>query len=256
MVHLKDDQLRKSITVDIHRHNLTRYALPFFHNLCEVKTLQEYQTYSRKLGPWLLDEMKLKGVKARYVQMSLRVFWRWLIEEGLVEGGELTLKRIVKPSRPTPLKKTLTPEAVLGWQAHRADLRLIALLGYFFSLRPQETFALQREDFVAGDTAAGLECCQVMKEAQLFNRFALRVNKQRGRDGTSAPKQHSFGQVACFDERAARLIISILNELPSEGSLFKLHFNSYLKLWNKHGIPGVAMKDLRRSSLYWLVSAP
>ena len=93
---------RKKITIYIHRFNLSTYVFPFFHHVCKVKAYQEYQVHSRRLGQWLLVEQGLPDRKARYVQMSLRVFWRWLVDEGLAENGQLVLRRIVNPSRPTP----------------------------------------------------------------------------------------------------------------------------------------------------------
>ncbi len=81
--YLKTDQARKSITVQIHRSNLLEYALPYFHHVCKVRVLQDYQNHSRRLGLWLLETAGLSETKARYVQMSLIVFWKWLVEEGL-----------------------------------------------------------------------------------------------------------------------------------------------------------------------------
>lgn len=69
--YLKTDQARKSITVQIHRSNLLEYALPYFHHVCKVRMLQDYQNHSRRLGLWLLETAGLSETKARYVQMSL-----------------------------------------------------------------------------------------------------------------------------------------------------------------------------------------
>ncbi|RYZ53445.1 MAG: hypothetical protein EOP07_17800 [Proteobacteria bacterium] len=176
---LLHDQQRKSITIFIHRYNLVNYVLPYFHNVCKVSSLQDYQNFSRRLATWLLTDLKISDGKARYVHMSLRVFWRWLIEEGLVENVPLVLRRIKKPVAVTPLKFTLAPDALLSWKSARQDLRLIALIGYFFSLRPQETLALNRDDFVAGVAARSLECCQVLEAVGLYGRLAVSVSKQR-----------------------------------------------------------------------------
>ena len=234
-----------------HRYFLLTFALPFFHQVCQVKTLQDYQNYSRRLSTWLLEERNQSETTASYVHMSLRVFWRWLTEEGLVEASTLVLRRVKKPQGVTPLRHTPDPQTILDWAPQRADIRLIGLLGYFFSLRPQEVLALEKGDFVAGSMASGLECCRVMSAVGLFDKLAVRVNKQLGKDGTSPPKAHSAGSVACFHERAGRELVQAVNALPTN-RLFIRGYGAYVKLWSRQGLPGMTMKDLRRASLYHL----
>ncbi|RYZ82649.1 MAG: hypothetical protein EOP06_21330 [Proteobacteria bacterium] len=247
---LSSAQQRKEITIYIHRTNLVNLILPYFHNVCKVESLQEFQKYSRRLSIWLREDLGLTDTKIRYVQMSLRVFWKWLGEQGLVEGAPLYFRRVKKQIKGTPLRRTLTPDEVLNWQFPRPDLRLIALVGYFFSLRTQETFGLKKADFLGGKVASEFECCKVMAAAHLYDRLAIRIERQRGKEGLSAPKQHSSGLVACFNSIAAQEIAAIVN--ASDGPLFTLNTNYYVKLWREHGIPNTTIKDLRRASLYWL----
>ncbi|RYZ80389.1 MAG: hypothetical protein EOP04_25955, partial [Proteobacteria bacterium] len=136
--------------------------------------------------------------------------------------------------------------------ASRQDLRLIALLGYFFSLRPQETLALRRDDLIAGKKASTSEYYQVLTAVDLYERLAVNITRQRGHKGINPPKRHSIGIVARFDEVEATAIVGRLITYDADAPLFPLHFNTYLKQWAAKGLRNMTMKDLRRASLYWL----
>jgi hypothetical protein len=146
----------------------------------------------------------------------------------------------------------MTPNQVLSLEVKDPELRLMILVAYFFSIRPQELFALTRDDFTAGDDAAELECCKVMVELGLFGRFAVRIERQRRLANEKArdPKVNSVGWVACFNEAGAKAIAARLKELP-DGPLFKsgaTWFNTRLR----NAELGFTWKDLRRASLYHL----
>lgn len=184
-------------------------------------------------------------------KIYLRAFWKWCVEGGLV-AGELYV-RAPKNKKPvfTPLKRTYTPNEVHDWKFSDPALELIALLGYFFSLRPQEMLALRVDDFSAGSAAEDLECCKVMKEYGLYSKFAVRVEKQKDTlSKNKNPKSESFGWVACFDEKAAKRIVALLKTYDPEKPIFPYTVGHYIKQWRSFELG--KMKDVRRASIYWL----
>jgi hypothetical protein len=82
-----------------------------------------------------------------------------------------------------------------------------------------------------------------------YNRFAVRVDRQRKTKQSKPPKGDSYGWVACFDERAAKAIVELVRVI--DGDLFPLSLSRYETLWRRTEL-GLDIKDLRRASLYWL----
>lgn len=131
---------RDQSTVDDHtRHILT--ALPFFID-ADCTSFADFPNHSRKLGPWLRDHAHKSSRRIYAINQSMKLFWSWLDAEGLAEGT-LRLTAGYKVANKTPLQHTLTPDEMLHLFT-RPDIRLIAILGYFFSLRPQEILAVYR----------------------------------------------------------------------------------------------------------------
>ena len=250
--HQKEDFKRHPYTIQPHVRNLIYFALPYFFHELGLNELSEIRAHSVKMNHYLRDKLELTASKIRYIQMSLRMFWRWLEEEGKVEG-RLVLRRTVLPSRSTPLLQTPNPNQILAWSTDREDIRLLLLLAYFFSLRPQEILALKPSDFMAGDYAAKQEACRVMRQTNLFDRLIVRIRFQRSRKiGLTTPKAGSLGFVACFDKRGAQAIVEILRTKPRDEFLFPFGNDWYYKYWRRNGYPNLTMKDCRRASLYWL----
>lgn len=194
---------------------------------------------------------------------ALKGFWKWMREEEIIPSfiPDLRLRTPVVKLNPTPLKFTLTPERVLSYAqaAQTPQLSFLALAGFFFSLRPQETMALTRMDFKGGSGCMELECAKVMAKHNLYSKLAVNISKQNSqtlKDKRATPKANSRGWVACFDERAAKLMVELVKKLVSSEALdeplVKWNVDYSFKTWSKLGIPGITLKDLRRASLYWL----
>lgn len=186
---------------------------------------------------------------------ALRFFYRYLEEEGIVyTGNALRVRCPPRAIKDTPLRRVISPGEVLSF-ARTADpeIALMAVIGYFFSLRTFELMALRPTDFVAGSSAGALECCRVMRRFGLFDRLAVRIHRQRGGDGQfREPKRSSFGYVACFNNAAAEWLVPRLNERTRLELLFPCHTDVNIAHWRRYGIPGVTIKDLRRASIYHL----
>jgi hypothetical protein len=240
-----------------YRVALTRYVFPFFLER-ELRDPHAWPSASVKM----LEALRAKGVSDASIlkcNSSLSRFWAWLQDEQLVPAHlVLRLRKPRGEMDETPLSFTLTPNDVLRFARtlKRDDIELALLLGYFFSLRTQEIFVLQRGDFLAGDAAARLECTRVLANAGLFPRLALNVTRQLSKNSCrmERPKSGSKGWVACFHAEAAKRIVELVNARTRERDdrLFAHGTDFYIKAWRTHGLANVTLKDLRRASLYWL----
>jgi hypothetical protein len=91
-----------------------------------------------------------------------------------------------------------------------------------------------------------------MHRLHLYDKFAINITKQRTQEGTiTKPKAFSVGWVACFNEAAARAVVTHIKAMGTE-ELFPQRNDWLFEHWKKFGIPGITLKDLRRSSLYYL----
>jgi hypothetical protein len=246
---------RTKTTVQQHRSLLTRFALPFFCDQIPPQfNPEDWHLTSIKLQPWLEERGVTSPVRKR-VNISLRTYYKYLYDEGIVKyHPQLRLRNPRRIDTPTPLRVSLTPEDIISFvsKCQIKELRLIALIGFGFSVRPQEIAALRSMDFRAGSSALVLECCKSLANCGLFNRLAVIIHRQRIRNEFRSPKSGSTGVVGCIDERIARLLVDELHGLGSDSQLFKHQLDWYYELWRRHGIQNVTMKDLRRASILWL----
>lgn len=235
-----------------------KYIVPFFVGQ-ENLPVNLWPSVSVKLLPFLKDN-DVSNHNILKANSTLSQFWKWLCEEGSVEDVSLRLRRPTIKKQKTPLRKAINPSDVLSFARNCNDesVKLMALCGYFMSLRTQETLALRREIFIAGSRAEALQCCKAMKQVGLYSRLAAKIQEQRGvnwRKGGAVPKADSAGWVACFDEQAAIEIVAIIRN--KEG-YFLNHFSPewLIRKWRRGvkgtALQGVTLKDLRRASLYWL----
>ncbi|MCX6123288.1 MAG: hypothetical protein NTV34_00840, partial [Proteobacteria bacterium] len=233
---------RMKSTIKEHRSLLSRFAIPYFCQLSPPATNPEdwHQT-SIKMQNWL-DSNKVSIPVRRRVNVSLRTFYRYLYEEGIVKyHPQLRLRNPRLPDDKTPLRSTISPEDIMTYveSCKIRELRLIALIGFGFSLRPQEIAALRPIDFRAGSSALNLECCKSLGRAGLFDRLAVVVHRQRVGKEFTKPKSSSSGTVGCIDERIARLLVKELSVIDSEELILKYQLDWYYELWRRAGIANV-----------------
>jgi len=250
------DRGRAPKTIWEHRHCLVDLALPFFLRRYPVLDNPNlWPSRSLKFSDYVLGTRKQSAYTCRKAVSALRAFYKFLEEEGIVYTGvPLRLRCPPRPLRNTPLARVVTPEEVLAFaRTATSDVGLMAVIGYFFSLRTYEVMALRPIDFVAGSAAQALECCRVMNRFGLFSRLAVRIHRQRAGDGAfTEPKRASFGHVACFHRVAAEWLVERLNERSRCDLLFPSLPDVNITRWRRYGMPGLTMKDLRRASLYHL----
>lgn len=234
---------------------IRRYAVPYFLSQNPpMKDPQLWVSVSIKLLEHL-ERQSLSWSLMAAINTDLRGFYRYLIEEGIVQHGRELPLRFPKKSEEdaaTTLEFDLTPEAMLTFIAKQKDWRvkLMGLLGYFFSLRPQETFGIKRSDFISkSDLIANMDCTRRMSRAKLFDKFVVYVDRQRTNKGKLiAPKMGSRGHVACWNSEAAKQVVQIIKELESEVLVFKNQNRHLYDLWDTAAL-GLTLKDLRRASL-------
>jgi hypothetical protein len=162
--------------------------------------------------------------------------------------------RVVEASK-TPLKFTLTPDEVLVWAkaCTSPELKFIALAGYFFSLRPADTFGARRQDFLAGSAVEKLEDYKVLSRYGVAAKLAINITNCRDQYGRvyDPTDRKRGGIVVCTHLEAAKLLVDLIK--VKTGYLIDTRKPEYwVKLWRKRGIPGITIKDLRRASIYWL----
>ena len=248
-------------TLEMKRVSLLNHVIPYFLTL-ETPATDPNSWPQHSIA--LLEYMEGKGFSPNLIVrggIALRQFYRWLQDEKLVSRtAELPLRRPVFKPTVTPLQFTITPDEVIAFAKAQTDnqIAFMALAGFFFSLRPQELFALTKTDFIAGSSAAVFEACKVMAKHNLFNKFAVNITKQNSKgakDKKAAPKNGSKGVVACFNGEAAKMLVGLikaLGETSGEEPLIPFALDWNFKRWSAHGIPGITLKDLRRASIYWL----
>lgn len=244
-------------TIDYHRLCLQSYAVPFF---------LDREVPLRDVGQWpgvsvkMLEYLTGRQVKPRMihrVNQSLMKFWNWMRDEGLV-NLDLRLRNPANKPTKTPLKYTLSPaDALKQMKDLPPQLRMFALCGYFFSLRPQETFALTKADFRAGSSVLALECSKTLARVKLYARFVVKLKEQRdAKDNVKDLKTaHSAAWVGCFNEEAAKLIVKTVTELGDDTWFphgYRYYSLQWAETWPTQKGLTFTFKDLRRASLYWL----
>jgi integrase len=151
----------------------------------------------------------------------------------------------------TPLDVFLDPEDILKMvkKETKPDYAKYLLLGYFFSLRPQEIFGLKVSDFRAGTDVLQLEASKAMVGLDLYGQFVVHVQRQKTKKNKLAPpKKNSKGWVTCFNKEAATAFVQLVADKNPDDYVLDCEPNAFYKDWPYDFEP----KDTRRASLYWL----
>jgi site-specific recombinase XerD len=249
------DTLKKSgNTWKEHDRHLKAHVIPYFLQLDPpLKDLNFWPQASVKMMAKLKEDGLTDGQVYR-CNIALRKFYLFLAEERVILGdGKLLLRTPagMKAFKETPLKVFLNPEDILTLAVKQTDKnkKLALLLGYFCSLRSQEVFGLKVGDLRASKLVTGLESSKAMASLGLFSGMAVNVTRQMDKRGeVSRPKSGSTGWVNCFNREAAKLIIEGLKGRQADEYIITVCSDAFYKAWGFE----FALKDLRRSSAYWL----
>lgn len=201
----------------------------------------------------------------------------WTLErfgEYLVWARQMTFPYSVRvPStentKITPLQVKLTPEQVLRFvDRHREStsralspeqIDLMVLLAYFGGIGPNELFALDKADILAGESSRSNTPTQVhFRAAGLGTSISIRVCKTLPDSRDAKPvlltkTDYRIAVVNIWHLEAAKRIAQIAKTLPS-GRLFPISYGGAFQLWRREITPklGVTPHDCRRASALYL----
>jgi integrase len=240
---LKDDELSKLIeahlaehaalyapsegTMAEYRYHFETYITPYFVRDKGAKDLKTWHTLTPSFGAYLIQEKKLSPGSVRKICQTLQRFGGFLVDQGLISHPWRVRSPRSKGKRTTPLSHRLGPEDALALadslaRAGHPLWALEMLLSYFGSLRPEEVYALNKEDFITGQAARS--------RARTWGRFqkhglgsglSVLIEKTHiGKEPSTLTKTHyARGVVNIWDSAAAVAIAALLRELP-DGRLF------------------------------------
>ncbi len=255
------------------------FIAPYFVGLHGKQDLREWGSLLAEWPLWLLSQPGRPGRDgkprtisrgvAKKARQTLLLFSQYLAKHQQVsQPWHVDKIKVRKTRKETPLDRYIEPEEVLAAAvALPAPWDLVALLGYFASLRPGETYGLTREDFLTGDRArseskthrrftqytVSVRNGDKKVKQQLGSGLSVSITKQLSKKGEKQPKAESFGVVQVWDVRGARAIADLLRSIPP-GPLF--HYGRYTldKQYRRIVQPVLKVNahDLRRASGLYL----
>ncbi len=230
-----------------------KYVSEYFVTVHKEKDVRNWSLYMAGFPGWLLK----KNLSNKYIKkiiLTCRQFGHYLAANHIITHKWLVLIPVDNSSSATPLPRELKPKEVLKFaqSSSNSEVKLLALLGYFASLRPAETMALSVKDFYTGLQA--IRVCKTQenfKKLKLGSKLTIHVNKQLRGTLIDKPKTRgSVGYVAVWYAPAAREIGELLK--GKNGALFSKARETLFILWKEQGINGISLHDLRRSSGVYL----
>jgi hypothetical protein len=206
------------------RHCLEHYAVEYFVRQHATKNVRRWWLHTATFPVWLratYNTLHIDTVKK--IIHAVRRFGEYLATHHIIPQPWLIPLPRVRKRPTTPLLRAVAPEAALA-AAAKLEPRwaLVVLLGYFASLRPEETYALTKADFVTGTRAK--------RDAKTHARFAKQglgsglsvvVAKTKTRDGDTplAKTHYAYGVVNVWSVEAAMAVAAAIRDLP-DGPLF------------------------------------
>jgi integrase len=143
------------VTLTEDRRRFYKHIVPILVGKFQRKDVTSWSTVLPHLVPELLATKQLAEEQIRKCVFLMMRFGKYLAALGVIHHPWV-IELPSAPSRDTPLEVTLLPEQVMAFAQSVSDSRvkLLALLGFFAGLRPNETFALTKADFLTGELAA------------------------------------------------------------------------------------------------------
>lgn len=247
------------------------YIEPYFVGDRRARDVRLWCMFVADFPTWL-GNSKLQTNQQKKVINLARRFGEFLTRHRKIPERWWFMLPVDNCSAVTPLSAELTPDDALKFAASApCRAQLLLLLGYFASLRPEESFALQKRDFLTGDKARSLARTHArFASAGLGSGLSIAITKAHKKDRQiSEPKTRSSRAVVnIWNGDAARMIAERLRELP-DGWLFPsknegrpLGREALFSYWFKYGLKTKAdgqegealmtMHDLRRASCLYL----
>lgn len=256
--YLEQKRYLRNTNVGVLRRELShfnKYILPYFVQKHTERDITKWYKHTAGLSVYLKKEVELSNNTTKKIAWMVERFGKYLFAKGIIASVWHVPIPVLGRKASTPLKQELTPDYLLQVASTLdAKWRLVVLLGYFASLRPGETFALQKEDFVTGSKAK-----ELAKTYTRFNKMGIgsgltvsitkALNSETGEP--SLPKTHySYGFVNIWHIEAAKQLAGLLKQLPT-GKLFDGHRRHLFKGYKSLNLP-FTLHDLRRASALYL----
>lgn len=263
---------RRKKTADSEQDLFEAYICRYFVGQNQKKDPTQWHDLVPGFHGWLFDQ-PIADAHRRKILWALERFGKYLVFTRVMTFPFVIQTPTRDNTKETPLKVKLTPDEVLRvCRTHefrrphkkhastnrksRIHFRLAILCGYFFGLRPEELWALEREDFLTGALAVErAKTHEGFTAAGLGSRLAVVVNKSLtgGKVEHLVKTDHSFGFTLCWHPDAAREIAALLKE-ASSGRLFPFSRGYLDRYWRELVFPvlGVTAHDLRRASSVYL----
>jgi integrase len=263
---------RRPSTAHRETESFTGYICTFFVKTHRKKDPTKWHDLVPDFHNWLVEQ-SISDSYMRSILWTLERFGRYLVFARMMTFPFTIQTPTRNNSKVTPLKVRLSPEEVLELvnavkfkrtpKKHASHIRtvninfkLAILVGYFASLRPEELYALDREDFLTGLEAVNKsKTYSGLKDEKLGSKLAVRINKTiiSNKVEAVAKTHYSYGYVTIWHPEAARLIAEILKD-AEPGRLFPFSRGWLDRAWREMVKPmlGATAHDLRRASGLYL----
>lgn len=259
---------RRESTAEKEQDVFESYICRFFVTTHQKKDPTQWHALVPDFHNWLF-ELPIQDSYRRKILWTLERFGKYLVFSRVMTFPFTIQTPTRDNNKETPLKVRVAPDDLLQIcrvhsfkrphkkhastkRVSRIHFKLAVLVGYFFSLRPEELWALEREDFLTGDQAAERsKTYSGLRSIGLGSRLAVTINKSLvgGKVENLVKTDHSYGWVTCWHPGAAKVIAELLKEAPP-GRLFPFSRGYVDKAWREVAFPlvGVTVHDLRRAS--------
>ncbi len=254
-------------TVDQYISELKNYGVPFFTNdikvgnvtHCGLIRIEDWPTKSHLFTEWYMEFSGNSSGTCTRVKACITRFWNWLrFKRHIAPSSELMFgykkreKKKGENQQIIKLPRPITPEEILDFVDSTTNLeaKFIALAGYGASLRPQEIFVLKPKMFIPPEAASHLEVNLRRESMNMYNRLSIDITLQLSRRGEKGAK--TIGVTPLLNKEFAKRIIPYLEKTNPNERIMKWGVDWFNTIWNRHGINGITIQDLRRSSLHYL----
>lgn len=245
-------------TVEEEQRRFDLHIAPFFVRERKQKDVRIWEYHIPHLAQYLIDEGHLKTNQIKKVLAVLVRFSKYLTLHNIISKPWTPILPTANKQAPTPLEFDIKPEDVFSFCKTASDrCALMALLGYFGSLRPEETFAITESDFYTAPQAYELALTYPrFKKHGLGSGLSLHVNKALKKGGVQGvPKNHfSHGYVNIWSQQAANTLAKLLPRFQNRPLCDGRSRDTLFKYWQRHGKSRlkVTLHDLRRASGVYL----
>jgi integrase len=249
-------------TISEYQQHFDTYISPYFVTHHGVKDPTKWYPHTAQFPMFLLTQEKpTTNANIKKICDTLVRFGKYLAQHQIIPTPYLVPSIKIGRRKP-PLSKKAAPKDILGYAKNLpSEWALFLLISYFGGLRPEEVFALSKEDFITG-TAAKLQS-KTYHRFQKFNigdvalgsGLSVHIDKTiTRREVLPLTKNHyAKGVVNFWHVEAARVIAGLLAAYGN-GRLFpgaRHILNArYFKLVKP--VTGLNAQDLRRASSNYL----